>query len=352
MQSERLLLKDVSANLLVYGVGHATVDATCAAILFTIFKHQSINFSNTLSYLILYNVLAFGLQALLGLAVDHFQSPRAAALLGCMLVGISALVLSILPVIAIIFAGIGNALFHVGGGSISLNLRPRKAALPGMYVAPGALGLYIGTILGKKGYFIAWPCILIFVVLSLLIFVIRKPEMNYEHDVMAENQPNHFEIILFLILLSIAVRSLVGLALVFPWKADSGLLIFLTLAIMLGKGLGGILADKYGWLRVGVGAVAFSIPLLIFGAQSPYLALLGMFLFNITMPLTLVIISNILPGRPGFAFGLTCLALIMGALPVFTELKHFFGTPWIVFFSITISILSLYYGLRRYIVNY
>jgi len=29
-----------------------------------------------------------------------------------------------------------------------------------------------------------------------------------------------------------------------------------------------------------------------------------------------------LPGRAGFAFGLTTLALIIGALPTFTELNH------------------------------
>jgi hypothetical protein len=42
-----------------------------------------------------------------------------------------------------------------------------------------------------------------------------------------------------------------------------------------------------------------------------------MFLFNFTMPITLVAISNTLPGRPGFSFGLTTLALIIGVIPTY-----------------------------------
>ena len=43
--------------------------------------------------------------------------------------------------------------------------------------------------------------------------------------------------------------------------------------------------------------------------------MLGMFALNITMPITLVAVTDVLPGREGFSFGLTCAALIAGALP-------------------------------------
>jgi len=233
-----------------------------------------------------------------------------------------------------------------------LNLTPKKATAPGIYVAPGALGLLVGTLLGKGGQFVAWPFILILAILCLLMFIIKKPEMNYEREEIKENKFNYFEFILLLVFLSVAIRSLVGMVLVFPWKTNIDLLIILTSAIVLGKGLGGILADKFGWIRIAVGALVLSIPFLVFGANIPYLAIIGMFLFNITMPITLVAISNILPGRPGFAFGLTCLALILGALPAFSGLKQFLGGQLSVFIIIVISSLALYYGLRKYFINY
>ena len=352
MEYKKLSLKNISANLFVYGTTHAVVDGICAAVIFSILKNQIVGTTEFISLVILYNALAFGLQAIFGLVADYFKSPRAIAFLGCILTGISAMTFFYFPIVAIIFAGLGNALFHVGGGSISLNLTPKKASAPGIYVAPGALGLLAGTLLGKNGQFIVWPFILILAVLCLLMFVIKKPEMDYAREKITENKVNYFEFILLLVFLSISIRSLVGMVLVFPWKTNIDLLIILTAAVVLGKGLGGILADKFGWIRVAVGALVVSIPFLIFGASIPYLAIIGMFLFNITMPITLVAISNILPGRPGFAFGLTCLALILGALPAFSGLKQLLGGRLFVFIIITISSLALYYALRTYFKNY
>ena len=351
MKYKRLSLKNISANLFVYGTTHAVVDAICAAVIFSILKNKVVGAQEFLSLVIIYNVLAFGLQAGLGLIVDHFKSPRAATLLGCIFTGISALIFLHFPITAIIFAGVGNALFHVGGGSISLNLIPEKATALGVYVAPGALGLLVGTLLGKNGQFTAWPFILILVVLCIFIFIIKKPEMNYVREKVAKSKFNYFEVILLLVFSSIAIRSLIGLAIVFPWKSDINLLITLTIAVVLGKGLGGILADKFGWVKVAVGALFLSIPFLAFGSNNPYLAITGMFLFNMTMPVTLVAISNILPGRTAFAFGLTCLALILGALPVFIGLKSLFNSPLMIFAIIFISAAILYSGLQLLLNN-
>jgi len=345
-------LKNISLNLIVYGTAHAVVDGICAAIIFSILRNKIISTAEFINLVILYNVLAFSLQVIFGLITDYFKFPRLTAFFGCFLTIISSIIFLSSPFIAVIFAGLGNALFHIGGGSISLNLTPKKAAAPGIFVAPGAFGIFLGTLLGNSGQFVAWPFILILFILCFLIFVIKKPEMNYEQEEIREKKFNYFELILFLVLLSIAIRSLIGMMLVFPWKTDINLLIILTLAVVLGKGFGGVLADKFGWIRIAVGALILSIPFLVFGANIPYLSIIGMFLFNITMPITLVVISNTLPGRPGFAFGLTCLALILGALPAFSGLKQFLNGRLFIFSIITFSSLALYYGLRNYFINY
>lgn len=352
MEEKKVSLKIISSNLFVYGAAHAVVDGICAAVIFSIIKNQIVSTEEFIGLLILYNILAFGLQVIFGLVSDYIKSPRLAALTGCALTIVSSVTFSLFPVFAIISAGLGNALFHVGGGSISLNLTPKKASAPGIYVAPGAAGLLLGTLLGKSGQFIAWPFILILTVLCLFIFVIKKPEMNYEPEKVDRQRFGYLKLILLLIFLAVVIRSFVGMAIVFPWKTDINLLIVLTAAVVLGKGLGGILADKFGWMLAGVGALILSIPLLVFSPNIFYLAIFGMFLFNITMPITLVAISNVLPGRPGFAFGLTCLALIIGALPVFSSLKPLLGGQLFIFIAIIISSVVLYCGLQIYFRSY
>lgn len=352
MEYKKLSFKNISANLLVYGITHAVVDGICVAVIFSIFRNQIVGANGIIGLVILYNVLAFGLQAVFGLVADYFKSPRAVAFLGCVLTGLSALTFLSYPIIAIILAGLGNALFHIGGGIISLNLIPKKATAPGIFVAPGALGLLVGTLLGKNGQFIVWLAILVLVILCIAMFSVKKPEIDYKKEVIVKSEFNYFDFILLLVLFSIAIRSLVGSVLVFPWKTNLDLLIILTAGVVLGKGLGGILADKFGWIKIAVGALALSIPFLVLGANIPFLAIAGMFLFNITMPITLVAISNVLPGRPGFAFGLTTLALIIGTFPTYTGLKVFLGTQWFVLAIIIISAVSLYYGLQQYLLNY
>ena len=136
----------------------------------------------------------------------------------------------------------------------------------------------------------------------------------------------------------------VVLRVVFDPQAGDG---FYRFHWFLGKGLGGVLADRFGWIRIAVGALLASSPLLSFGASNPVAGLAGLFLFNMTMPVTLVATANALPRWPGFAFGLTCLALIIGAFIPLAGEKAVFSAPLVVFASILLSAAALHVGLRR-----
>lgn len=299
-----------------------------------------------INYAILYNALAFGLQALVGLVSDYFRSPRIIAILGCILVAISLLIFNSYPFFTVLLAGIGNALFHIGGGSISLNLTPKRTISPGIFVAPGAVGIFLGILIAKSGEIPISEILILFLVFCLLICVIKKPEINYNDNNIRMTKFKNFELPILLIFSSIVIRSFIGFLVVFPWKTDISLLIVLTLAIFLGKAIGGIIADRFGWTRTVTVTLLLSIPLLIFGLSNPILGIIGIFLFNVTMPVTLVALSNILPGRPGFSFGLTCLALIIGAIPSFIGIKSFVNNEIIIFLIISISCFALFYGLR------
>jgi hypothetical protein len=348
---EPVKFKTVFSNLSIYGFSHAVVDAACVAVVLGLSEIHNLDLDVFFALVLLYNILAFGFQVPIGLIIDKLHVPVFSAIAGCVLVAASMTVLVFPSIIAVCLAGVGNALFHVGGGTISLNLTPKRATAPGIFVAPGAFGVFVGTIIGKNGYFASWPFVLLLLSLCVVMFVTKVPKIDYDQKNDQESRARRrvgfhfFELIILLLLSSIAVRSFVGLALVFPWKSDIVLLMTLTAAVVLGKALGGVLADKSGWIRAGIISLLISAPLLSFGTNIPCIAIVGMFSFNITMPITLTAISSTLPGRPGFSFGLTCLALIAGALPTFTEFATIFVNQWLILAIILVSTVAVFCGL-------
>jgi len=287
------------------------------------------------------------LQAPFGFIADTIRRPIETAVSGCILI-VFSLIIYKWTAAAICIAGLGNALFHVGGGIVALNLKPGKASMPGIYVAPGALGLLIGTLVGKSGTFREWPFILLLIAASVIMVLLESPKVDYCTE--AKVKCEKFHLILLLILTSIAIRALVGFMLNYPWKSNMYLLFAFTLAVVLGKALGGILADRFGWLVVTVSGLLVAAPLLAFGGSYSYLAILGVFLFNLTMPVTMTVTANMFPGRAGFAFGLTTLALIIGAFPTFTSMNTMFvyDNKWLVLSIILFMAFILYKGLKFY----
>ena len=339
--------KVIINNIIVYGIAHGLVDAACAAVIFINVFNKTMEMKYLVPIIVLYNILAFALQAPFGFIADTIRRPIETAVSGCILI-VFSLIIYKWTAAAICIAGLGNALFHVGGGIVALNLKPGKASMPGIYVAPGALGLLIGTLVGKSGTFREWPFILLLIAASVIMVLLESPKVDYCTE--AKVKCEKFHLILLLILTSIAIRALVGFMLNYPWKSNVYLLFAFTLAVVLGKALGGILADRFGWLVVTVSGLLVAAPLLAFGGSYSYLAILGVFLFNLTMPVTMTVTANMFPGRAGFAFGLTTLALIIGAFPTFTSMNTMFvyDNKWLVLSIILFMAFILYKGLKFY----
>jgi FSR family fosmidomycin resistance protein-like MFS transporter len=316
-----------------YGIIHAIIDMSCVAVMFSTIIIHEYNTHDSFILIITYNIIAFGLQAPIGLLVDKFQVPRESAFIGCLLVIASIFVFEIPPLV-VILAGFGNAFFHVGGGSISLNFSPQKAAAPGIFVAPGAIGLTAGILIGENDLFTALPFILLLIASGIFIVISKIPKINYQ-KISVKSNIKIFEIVLILLLFSVSIRSLYGLTA--EWKSDITLLLILTLATACGKAFGGFLADRFGWARVAISALILSAPLLAFFPDIPLLAISGIFLLQMTMPITLTALSNMLPGRSASAFGLSVFALIVGVIPTYLGAKPFLDNKWII---LTIIFLS------------
>jgi len=284
------------------------------------------------------------LQPLLALAVDSRQWYRQAAATGCTLTAAAMLVPGSLPILAVCAAGAGNALFHLGGGSVGLRLKPGFATPAGIFVAPGAVGVFLGTVLGESGFSALWTAALLLGMFSVLLLVYEAPVLPPRDR--PERPLGRGRLILLLLLTSVAMRSLLGLALSFPWTSSPALAPLLVLAGALGKGWGGVLADRFGWMRTALCAPLLSIPLLMFGSASHVEKILAMFLVATTMPVALATVSDCLPREPAFAFGLASFALLVGALPGFSHLRPLVGIREPMVAAVLVCALALCFGLR------
>ena len=325
----------------VYSVAHFLVDAACAFLLLGV-----LDITDAIFAMLLYNAFAFVLQAPFGYLIDKYLNPKVVAVIGLLLIAIAYIFMDN-PLIAISIVSIGNALYHVGGGSLVLSLKTRRATFIGIFVAPGALGLAVGSLLSISGIDIYyWFFPLLLVIISLLIYFINTPNFNRTFEKSLSNNLSYSILIIALIMLPITVRSLIGLSIDFPWKENKTLLFILVSSLALGKVFGGILADRFGLLRVGVSGLLISSPLLAFYSTVPVLGILGAFVFNFTMPVTLIAILNVLPNNKGLSFGLTTVALFLGALPTILGKNIWLKNDIIVLSFILLASLVLFAALR------
>ncbi len=341
-------------SLGVAALTHAAVDAACAVLLFGAVTAARITPAGILPAFLGYGLLAFGTQPVIGFVADRSGSYRHIAAAGAAMALVAPLVAltpgAIVP--AVLLAGLGNAAFHVGAGAFSLKVTPGRALAPGLFVAPGAAGLAIGTVAGRAGAS-PWPFVLVLAVLTtMLVATLRMPEARavfvQTPGARAPVRPAPgVEYLLLLVLLVVTVRSFVGTAVVYPWRTEPWMLVVITMAVVSGKALGGALADRFGRLAVGATTLLIAAPLLVAGAAWPLLGIAGLLAFNVTMPITLVAIADVMPKYPGSAFGLTCVALITGAFPALIGLRVSALAPWVLVVTVVGSAIVLSIAILR-----
>jgi FSR family fosmidomycin resistance protein-like MFS transporter len=312
---EVISISKTTKSLLAYTLSHFCVDFTCFFILFHGLFHSTDDLAVIATGFLLYNVIAFGLQPLIGFLCDgHPGIPIGLA--GCILV-LAGLFLLSFPVAALIVCAVGNACFHIGGGIDSLRFAAGRMTRSGIFVSTGALGVAFGTLIGKSSQSLEYiPYILISMSILLLFFYSQKANVQIpcEFDI-ASSLP--FAVLLVLVLGSVVIRALAGGMIPMEWKTGTFFLLLPGLSACAGKVLGGILGDRFGAKTVGTGALLMSIPFLFLGRNIAFLSVIGIILFNITMPITLCAVASKFPYHPGFAFGLTTLALLCGTVPAY-----------------------------------
>ncbi|MBR4277853.1 MAG: hypothetical protein IKQ28_05400 [Lachnospiraceae bacterium] len=318
--------------LVINAILHLLIDGICAFSMFGKYAERGAE-----AYLF-YNLFAFALQMPFGALCDAVCSKLSGRLVikrfywGVTLLGVLFTILGMafgFPAL-----GVGNALFHIGGGLTSIkedDERKLKGAGLGAFVAPGAIGIFLGKELSafsSLGVYIRNA--FIFLTLALVLAGFLRLYYEEKHFIFLEkpsSKEDRFkdslkDLILsaFICFVVVVLRSFIGQSVGFSWKSSLALAFTATLAVAFGKAAGGFLAAKIGELKAVVISLTAASVFYIF-SEIPVCGILSLFFFNMTMPVTLYILIKKMPRLPGFSFGLLTFGLFVGFYIFYLEPK-------------------------------
>lgn len=280
--------------------------------------------------MLVYNFCAFALQLPLGTMLDvaaGYTSGRIKKILPLIwtILGVAAVILGVFSQAWIL--GLGNALFHVGAGVDVIQedfSRKQGGRLLGVFVSPGAVGLYLGRVLGaapqSREFLLAAGLLAVFTGCVCLPKREFFGSENWESSKVS-NAGVWMGVCCFLVVI---LRSLTGFYVNFPWKADRVLGWLAVLAVASGKLAGGFCSARYGTGKTVLATLLLASVCFLFG-DCWGLGLTALFLFNMSMPVTLYLLAVKMPNMPGFSFGLLTFGLFLGFLPLYAGVNLPFG---------------------------
>ncbi|MDE5865134.1 MAG: hypothetical protein K2H31_00825, partial [Lachnospiraceae bacterium] len=335
-------------------IWHLLVDGMCAIAMFGKFIPNE----NGYFSILIYNFCAFALQMPFGVLLDalNARDEKCKFDFGFLTAAIGVICTVVGAFTNPVILGIGNALFHIGGGVGTIHdnsgaemskIFNKLIVRLGIFVAPGAIGLYLGTLLANAGMSdvkMLWTSIgmLLFVILSW--FALRRGrrlsiEEEYvftesvtdEKDVVADLTASsdaaiagNRYVIASICLIVVILRSYIGMSVGFSWKTGIAEGLLAVLALACGKTAGGFLAARYGLYRTAAVSLMLAAVCYLFSSIMP-VGLAALFLFNMTMPITLYWVICAFLRMPGFAFGILTFALFLGFLPKYMGIEIAIG---------------------------
>lgn len=312
------------------GAAHFFVDFTCTALLTS--AAGDLPYWHVMVCAVLYNGLAFAFQLPLGALADKMKWKRGPAVLGCLLAASGALIPGGIGMCLVI--GLGNALFHVGGGIETLQRSRGRSGPVGRFVAPGAVGIFLGPRLSNLTWLVRGALPVCLTVLAVLLWC---RDRKWESGQLAAAPLGFGKLAAFCgcMFLTVLLRSYMGTVINLPFLSAPVIALLYTLCIFGGKYFGGVLADRFGVLRSAAVTQVLGTVLLTLSPAAPVLVLPGIFLFNTTMAVTAAGLYRCLPRFPGTMFGLTTFALYLGVLPRLLGLRGLPCNGW------SLGVLSL-----------
>lgn len=287
----------------------------------------------SLGAVLIYNVLAFMSQPLTGLLADRMDHRHwlllSSALMLTAAVAIAWLLMSNMSfagrmdwliLLVALPLGAGNSLFHVWGGKQTVVKTGNDIRALGVFVSTGALGLAVGAV------FCSWV-LLYALLLTFVVLAMAYVRWDLDTEVCSAScsedgasprvsamSPVTIGALVVMLMLCVGYRSFAGELFSAGITKSQSLILVIGLVAMLGKMAGGWIARWMGILPSVMVILAGVALCFLFRSQLVWVLLLGIFLMNCTMPITLYLANLLLPKREGLAFGLLAAALIPGWL--------------------------------------
>lgn len=308
-------------TLTIASAMHMLVDCLCICALYLL--SRSFTGDEIVTAILLYNILAFCTQPLAGMIADWIPDRRMLLYASVILLAIAVVTVGIthegrllLPVVAIVL-GMGNSLFHVWGGKQTAVKSGNDIVSLGVFVSTGSLGLAIGGIFSS--YALMYVVMTLIVMLALVYVSIDKENacgVDCGDDDKRAVAYKWYYVTAAMLLLSLAVmtRSFVGNGFSSSMARDGLMVLLIAIVVSAGKIAGGVIVKCMGLKMTALMllvAIAICYPLRFTGAVA---ALVGIFVINCTMPVTLFLANKVLEGKEGLAFGLLAASLIPGYL--------------------------------------
>lgn len=323
---------------------HFLIDFECTALLTLNLVNQAKDTSFIILCTVIYNGLAFAFQFVFGAIADQLNLTKEFTTVGTILVIIGIFINN--PLALSIVIGVGNGLFHIGASRDTLINSNDKASYVGIFVSPGVIGIFLGPVLSTN--FILIKIISPFIMLLFAIYIfIRKSETKEIFNTNFSDRKVDFSAILIVVLMFITVllRQYIGGVLQYDFKSDFILALIFSICMFIGKFSGGILCDKFNTTVLCIITQSLALIFLLLSVKFSFFAFIGILLFNTTMPITAMTLFRLFPKYPGATFGLTTLALYIGALPSLLKINIFSFDYLSILILGSLSALSLIFGL-------
>ena len=281
-----------------------------------------------------YNILAFMSQPLTGILADRLEQRHWLLLMSALLLTVAVAMVSLtgkvewmITLVAVVL-GAGNSLFHVWGGKQTVVKMGNDIRALGVFVSTGALGLAVGAVFCS--WVLLYGLLLAFVVLAVRYvrwddtggLALCAPQAA--HSSASPPVSSSFRVssmtpvtiwtFVVLLMLCVCYRSFAGEVFSHGITKSQSLILIIGAVAMLGKMAGGWLARWMGILPSVMVILAGVALCFLFRNGFVWVLLLGIFLMNCTMPITLYLANLLLPKHEGLAFGLLAAALIPGYL--------------------------------------
>ncbi|GAB3949346.1 hypothetical protein GCM10028805_25360 [Spirosoma harenae] len=290
-----------------------------------------------------YNLLAFGGQLPAGVWLDQIGHYRKASVLSLagMIVSVGLLYAQFVwP--AVVLAGVSSAVFHVAGGAVILTSFPEQSRFVGIFSAFGVMGLALGGWSGAMQFSGVGYALMAGLTLVMLTLVKTNFPLAQKQVLSTERPPldNH-DYLMILLLTAIALRSAVWNMIQLLYSDQYDWLLYIAMAAMAGKLVGGWLTDRIPWKIYALVALTIAIPALSWGHRKLFWLMVGTGLLQSLTPVSIVALQRLFPNTPATVSGATFgLAIALGGLVSFVPLDTYFS-----FFTQLILLGLLTWGL-------